>query len=532
MSSVERSSPRKIWGWGLEGEGPDETALAFAEASLAALLGGAGSRRAPPTAAEIALRAPRVNAPAALASLLDTSPHERLAHSLGRSYRDIARAVAGHFPNPPDLVAFPRTEADVARLLDHANASRLAVVPFGGGSSVSGGVEAYGCDDFAGVMTIDLRDLVGIVELDRRSLAAHVRGGTFGPALEAALKPAGLTLRHYPQSFEQSTVGGWIATRAGGHFATGPTHIDDLVEAVELVTPTGTLATRRLPGSGAGPDANRLVIGSEGALGVITSAWLRLVERPTHRASATLSYATFEGGLAALRAIVQSGLLPSNARLVDGAEAIMSGAGAGDACLLLLAFESAAFAQDAALALAVDLAKSHGGVPKPQRAEAKGRDATADTYKRSFFRAPYLRDELILRGIFVETFETATTWAAVETLDQAVRDAVEKLDLGPHLFARRITHAYRDGCAPYYTVIAKARAGSEDAMWWDVKAAITDAIMASGGTSTHHHAVGRDVMRWYDRERSAPYARALAATKRELDPLGVMNPGVLVPRAT
>jgi alkyldihydroxyacetonephosphate synthase len=404
------------------------------------------------------------------------------------------------------------------------------VIPFGGGSSVCGGVEAYGCEDFAGVMTIDLRDLAGIIDLDRQSLAANVRGGTFGTALERELKPSGLTLRHYPQSFEQSTVGGWVATRAGGHFATGPTHIDDLVEAVRLVTPTGTLATRRLPGSGAGPDANRLVIGSEGALGVITSAWLRLFERPTQRASATLAFSTFESGLAALRAIVQSGLFPSNARLVDGAEAIMSGAGAGDACLLLLAFESAAFDQTAQLRLAVDLAKSHAGVLQAQKAQAPGRDATADTYKRSFFRAPYLRDELILRDIFVETFETAATWSAVEVLDKAVRDAVEKLALGPHLLARRITHAYRDGCAPYYTVIAKARIGSEDAMWWDVKAAITDAIMASGGTSTHHHAVGRDVMRWYERERSEPYARALAATKRELDPGGVMNPGVLVAR--
>lgn len=523
-------APRKIWGWGLEGEGPDEHALAFAEASLSALFGGSGSRRTPPSVSDVALAPPRVTAPAALSSLIETSAHERLVHSMGRSYRDIARAALGTFPHPPDLVAFPRSEGDVVRLLDHAHDSRLAVIPFGGGSSVCGGVEAYGCDDFAGVMTIDLRELAGVVEVDRQSLAAHVRGGTFGPALEHELKPSGLTLRHYPQSFEQSTVGGWVATRAGGHFATGPTHIDELVEAVRLVTPTGILATRRLPSSGAGPDANRLAIGSEGSLGIITSAWLRLFERPTQRASATLAFTSFELGLAALRAIVQSGLLPSNARLVDGAEAVMSGAGAGDACLLLLAFESAAFDQSATLALAVELGKSLGGVVQDRKTLAPGRDATADTYKRSFFRAPYLRDELILRGVFVETFETAATWSAVLGLDDAVRAAVEKLALGPHLLARRITHAYRDGCAPYYTVIAKARVGSEEAMWWDVKAAISDAIMASGGTSTHHHAVGRDVMRWYEQERSLPYARALAATKRELDPAGVMNPGVLVAR--
>jgi len=525
---TEVAARRKIWGWGREDEGPGERALAFAEMSLSALFGGGGSRREPPAVDAIALPASRVSAPATLASLFDSSPHERLVHSLGRSYRDIARAVAGDFPHPPDLVAFPRTEEDVARLLDHAHSEGIAVIPFGGGTSVCGGVEPYGCEGYAGTLSLDMKALSGVVEIDRRSLAANVLGGTFGPDLESELKAAGLTLRHFPQSFEKSTAGGWIATRAGGHFATGPTHIDELVESVRMVSPSGLFETRRLPGSGAGPDPNRLVIGSEGALGVITSAWLRVFERPTQRASRTVAFSSFEAGLEALRVIVQSGLLPSNARLVDGAEAIMSGAGAGDACLLLLAFESATFEQASALALAVELASSHGGSVAEAAKRSEGRDVAADTYKRAFFRAPHLRDELILRGFFVETFETAAPWSRIEGLDLAVREAVERLQLGPHLFARRITHAYRDGCAPYYTVIARARAGAEDAMWWDVKAAITDAIITAGGTSTHHHAVGRDVMRWYDRERPELFRRALTAAKKELDPNGVMNPGVLV----
>lgn len=522
---------RKIWGWGYEDQSASPSAIAFAEASLGAFFGGAAARATPPEAERIALPAPRVRPPAALEPLFDASVHARLVHALGRSYADLARATRGEFPHAPDFVARPRTEQDVVRVLDFAASANAAVIPYGGGTSVCGGVEPAVGPGYAGSISLDLGLLSGVTELDESSLAANIQAGTLGPDLETALKARSLTLRHFPQSFEMSTLGGWIATRAAGHFATLYTHIDDLVQSVRVVTPSGTLETRRLPGSGAGPQPERLFIGSEGALGVITSAWVRVFRKPVHRSVATVRFASFERGLAALRGLAQSGLHPSNCRLIDAAEALVAGTPSGDQSLLFLAFESASFSQQALITQAIEIARAEGGVAdevKSSSDPSAARDASADSYKGAFFRAPYLRDEIILRGIFAETYETAAPWSALEALDAAVRAAVAKLELGPHLLARRITHVYRDGCAPYYTVLARARPGEELAMASDVKRAITDAVIDSGGTSTHHHAVGRDVMPWYERERPALFASALEAAKRSLDPRWILNPGVLL----
>lgn len=522
---------RKIWGWGYEGESASPNAIAFAEASLGAFFGGSGSRATPPEAESVALSAPRFRPPTTLEDLFDASAHARLVHALGRSYVDLARATRGRFTHAPDFVALPRDEGDVVRILDFAATANVAVIPFGGGTSVCGGVEPQVGPTFTGTISLDLGRLSGIDEVDETSLCANILAGTLGPELEAALKPRSLTLRHFPQSFEMSTLGGWIATRAAGHFATLYTHIDDLVQSVRVVAPSGSLQTRRLPGSGAGPQPDRLFIGSEGALGVITSAWVRIFRKPEHRAVATVRFDSFERGLTALREVVQSGLHPSNCRLIDPAEALVAGTPSGDQSLLFLAFESAAFPQEGLLRSALEIARAAGGVadePNGSNDAPAGRDAAADSYKSAFFRAPYLRDEIILRGIFAETYETAAPWSKVEALDAAVRAAVARLDLGPHLFARRITHVYRDGCAPYYTLLARARPDDELAMAADVKRAITDAILDGGGTSTHHHAVGRDVMPWYERERPQLFAGALEAAKRSLDPRWIMNPGVLL----
>lgn len=524
-------SKRKFWGWGhVDHVVPAET-VAFAEASLGALLGATLARREPPRVEDVPLRAPRFELPPSLAHLGSSTPFERLNHALGKSYRDIARAIARRVPHPPDVVAYPESEADVVNLLDHATRERIAVVPYGGGSSVAGGVEPK-CDGFDKTMSLDLGKLDRVLAIDAASRAAHVQGGALGPRIEEQLRPHGLTLRHFPQSFEFSSLGGWIATRAGGHYATLATHIDDLVEAVRVVTPSGVVATRRLPGSGAGPQPERLFMGSEGVLGVITDAWVRVVPRPTFRASATVKFDTFDRGLEALRRISQSGLYPTNARLLDPAEAMVSGSGSGDAALLLLAFESADHALDAWIQRAVEIARDAGGRCPSEKIKAshtpsEARDETADTYKKLFLEAPYLRDEIILRGAFVETYETATIWSHVATLDAKVREAVARVVGGPHVLATRITHAYADGCAPYYTVICAA-ADDPDAQWFDLKAAITDAIVDAGGTSTHHHAVGRDVVPYYRRERDPLFADAIAAVKQRLDPSGILNPGALL----
>ncbi len=214
-----------------------------------------------------------------------TDPYDRAAHTYGRSFRDLVRAFRRDYAHAPDLVAFPRGEGELVSVLEWCSDAGAAAIPFGGGSSVVGGVEPDVGDGYRGAVSVDLRHLQGVLEVDRASRAARIAGGTLGPALEAQLKPHGLTLRHFPQSFEWSTLGGWIATRSGGHFATLHTHIDEFVEAVRVVTPRGVLQTRRLPASGAGPSAERLFCGSEGTLGVITEAWMRVQPRPRFRAA-------------------------------------------------------------------------------------------------------------------------------------------------------------------------------------------------------------------------------------------------------
>ncbi|MEO8605827.1 MAG: FAD-binding oxidoreductase [bacterium] len=527
---------RKFWGWGYEGEGPTAEQQGRIAQLLAARYGMAvPTPQSAPRIEEIALRAPRVAPPAALAALCTAEPTARAGHTYGKSFRDVVRAYARDFSNPPDLVAQPRAEADVVRLLDWCAAARIAAVPYGGGSSVVGGVEGPR-DGYAGWVSLDLGGLDRVLEIDRTSRAARIQGGVLGPALEDQLRPHDLTLRHYPQSFEFSSLGGWIATRSGGHFATLYTHIDDFVEALRVVTPHGVVESRRLPGSGAGPSPDRLFIGSEGILGIITEAWMRLQDRPTQRANASITYPDLLAGARAVRAIAQSGLYPANCRLLDATEAMLNGVGTGDAAVLLLAFESADHAVDAALQRGLEIARAHGGqapadAGTPRQEQAGARDGAAGAWRSAFLGAPYLRDALVGMGMITETFETAITWDRFETFHAAVTaataDAVQRV-CGSGTVTCRFTHAYPDGPAPYYSVIAPSRPGAQLSQWAEIKAAAAEAIIAGGGTITHHHAVGRDHRPWYDRQRPDGFADALRAAKYALDPAGILNPGVLI----
>ncbi|GLZ28592.1 alkyldihydroxyacetonephosphate synthase [Lentzea sp. NBRC 105346] len=446
-------------------------------------------------------------------------PVDRLAHARGKAFRDVARNLAGQVSDVPDLVARPRTEQDVVDVLDWCGHEGIAVIPFGGGSSVVGGVEPRG---LAGpVVTLDLGALDRVLEVDPVSRAARIQAGVFGPHLEQQLKPHGLTLRHFPQSFEFSTLGGWLATRAGGHFATLYTHIDDLTESLRVVTPAGVSESRRLPGSGAGPSPDRMFLGSEGTLGVITEAWVRLQRPPGHRAKASVRFAGWPEAVAATRAVAQSGLYPANCRLLDPAEAFLN-AGTGTA-VLVLAFESADHPVDSALQRALELCRDHGG-------ESTVEDTSA-AWRSSFLRMPYQRDAMAQHGMITETFETACTWDGFDRLHAAVTeaatDAVREV-CGAGLVTCRFTHVYPDGPAPYFGVYAPGRWGSLVAQWDEIKAAVSEAIATAGSTITHHHAVGRDHRPWYDRQRPEPFALALSAAKRALDPHNVLNPGVLV----
>jgi alkyldihydroxyacetonephosphate synthase len=525
------SRRRKHWGWGYEDQQPTPEQVRAAAPTLSERLGiQLGEAEQPVPLADVELPAQRLAIPSALAAIGADDPHARASHALGKSYVDVVRGFRGRFDSPPDFVVTPRDEADLEMVLEWCSAERVAAIPYGGGTSVVGGVTPQLGPGHNGAVSIDLGSLDGLLELDETSRAARIGGGTLGPALEAALGEHGLTLRHFPQSFEYSTLGGWIATRAGGHFATVWTHIEDFVESVRAITPTGVWESRRLPGSGAGVSPDRMLAGSEGIFGVITSAWVRVQPRPSHRASAGVRFDSFARGAECVRELSQSGLNPANCRLLDPGEAGLTMAGDGSHALLVLGFESTDHPVEEAMARALVICAEHGGTVAPRR-EGPGGDAV-ESWRGAFIGAPYVRDLLVAMGVVSETFETAVTWdrfpafhtRVMETAREAVREVCGE---GGSVFCR-FTHVYPDGPAPYFTVLAPARRGEEVEQWGAIKRAVSDVLIEQGATITHHHAVGRDHRPWYERQRPEPFAAALRGAKQALDPAGVMNPGVLL----
>lgn len=526
----------KFWGWGYEDEVVPEDEIRWMESTWAARFGVAGfDARPTPRAEDIALPPPRVAPPASLARLCTTEHYERVLHSYSKSFPDIIRVYARDCPAPADVVALPETEQDVVDLLDWCYRANAAVVPFGGGSSVVGGVTPPTGGNHAAVVSVDLRKLGRVLEIDPVSESARIQAGTFGPALEAQLKGAGLTLRHFPQSFACSTLGGWIATRAGGHFATLYTHIDDLVESLRVVTPSGVLESRRLPGSGAGPSPDRMFIGSEGTLGIITEAWMRLRRRPTFRATASVKFPDFYRGTDAVRALSQSGLYPANCRILDAEEAEYNGLADGRFSVLVLGFESADHPVDAALKRALELCADYGGRPDASADEGSHLEGAAGRWRERFMFLPYFKEHMAARCIFRDAYETAITWDRFKDFHANIRDAglnaLRKATGRQGSVSCRFTHVYPDGPAPYLTFHGLS-SSPERLMqdYWAVKSAASDAIIAGGGTITHHHAVGREHRPWYDRQRPELFARALRSVKQTLDPRWLLNPGLLVDR--
>lgn len=517
------------WGWGYEDEFPTGESLRRQVADLVAATGfGSADVEEPTPIEKVVLPPPRLAPPPGLAAICSIDTHDRSRHAHGMSYRDLLRAVRGRIDNPPDVVAFPRDEQEVEAVLEWCEAANAAAVPYGGGTSVVGGVEPRVGARYDGAVSIDLRRLDRVLEFDRASRAARIQAGASGPVLERQLAEHQVTLRHFPQSFQFSTLGGWIATRAGGHYATLYTHIDDFVESVRAITPRGTWQSRRLPGSGAGPSPDRMLLGSEGVLGIITEAWVRLQDKPRHRAAAGVRFASFESGAEAVRAIAQAGLHPSNLRLIDPIETMVTAGGDGRQALLALAFESAGHPVDAWMDRALELAAACGGVAD---AGDDHRSGQVGAWRDAFLKAPYRRNLLACAGVLSETFETAITWDRFPdfhaTVLEAAREAVRET-CGDGVVTCRFTFAYPDGPAPYYTIHAPARRGQEVEQWDAIKQAASDALMAAGGTITHHHAVGRDHRPWYDRQRPEPFAAALRAAKASVDPAGILNPGVLL----
>ncbi|MGZ5938518.1 MAG: FAD-binding oxidoreductase [Rhizomicrobium sp.] len=542
-ATLSRRRTLRFYGWGYADEAlsPEEESRVRESAKRF----GAPVEVPVPRESEFALRAPRVSVPASLAPMVSTTPYDRLVHSYGKSYADIVRMFMRDVRQPPDLVAFPKSEVDVVAILDWASRANVAVIPFGGGSSVAGGVEPDVGSSYAGTVSLDLQYLNRVIEIDRASRAARIQAGALGPELEDQLKPHGLTLRHFPQSLQLSTLGGWIATRSGGHYASLYTHIDDFVESTRTITPAGMMETRRLPSSGAGPSPDRLIIGSEGILGVIVEAWMRLQDRPVHQASASVAFPTMAKATAAVRALSQSGLFPTNCRLLDPAEARNNGVGDGTSAILVLGFESADHPLDAWMKRALQLVTDHQGLfdakavarsLAPKNRSAEHRQGTAGQWRNAFIRMPYYRDLMVALGVITDTFETSITWDRFENLYEGVREKTSSVlrEVCGHEagVSCRFTHIYPDGPAPYFSYSAlgtsNGKLSDSLAKWREIKLATNEIVVGLGGTVTHHHAVGRDHRSGYERQSSPLFRMALTNAKKTLDPAGILNPGVLI----
>jgi alkyldihydroxyacetonephosphate synthase len=538
-----------FWGWGYANESLGETELGLVK-HLAAGMGASTKPGAAPELDDFHLPKPRVGVPDALSSILSATPYDRITHGYGKSFADLVRMQMREMPFPPDWVAFPRNEDDIFAVMDFAANCGAALIPFGGGTSVCGGVETNVAGDYTAVISVDLQYLNRVTEVDKTSRAALIEGGALGPELESALKPDGLTLRHFPQSFQFSTLGGWIATRAGGHFASNYTHIDDFVESVRMLTPSGVMESRRLPGSGAGPSPDRMMIGSEGTLGFITRAWMRLQDRPRFRASASVTFPGMKEACNAVRAISQSGLFPSNCRLLDPMEALLNGVGDGVNALLVLAFESADHPLKGWIGRALELAGDHGGnwdqeavdrslsdADSAEQKHGEHRTGAAGAWRKQFLRAPYYRNYLTPAGVMADTFETAITWDRFDAFYAGVKKRMNRTlrEVTGHdcHLSCRFTHVYPDGPAPYFTFYALgSQSGDMASMlarWREIKLAANEAVTSLGGTVTHHHAVGRDHRpSGYDDQAPFLFREAFAGARKVLDPQGMMNPGVLI----
>ncbi len=526
----------KFFGWGFEGDGLTLDEEKMVLDNYAGRFGVDGFERIPiPTPDQIDLHNPRVEVPAKLGSVCSTKDHDRLTHTYGKSFPDYVRITDKNFTNAPDIVAHAKSEDDVDAVLDWATGANVAVIPFGGGSTVVGGIEPAVGNKFSGSLSLDLTGLNQILEIDKVSRAARMQGGIRCPDIEAGLRAHGLTMRHFPQSFDLATLGGMIATRSGGHYATVYTHIDDFVESTRMLTPAGAMESRRLPGSGAGPSPDRMAIGSEGSLGIITEAWVRLQDRPNQRRSAAINFDKFEDAVEAVRQLTQSGLFPTNVRLLDRMEAMLNGAGDGSHDVVVLGFESADHAVDAWMERGLAIARELGG--KYDEAASKAEDSNtsgaAGAWRNAFIKMPHFRVALISAAVISDTFETAITWDRFhsfhENVTAATEQAIEEVTGTKGVVSCRFTHASPDGPAPYYTYQALGRHGALLEQWHEIKSRASDAVIDNGGTITHHHAVGRDHMPWYERQRPDVFGLALQGAKDKLDPAGILNPGVIVP---
>ncbi len=522
------------WGWGEPGAGPSlpDHAAGFLRAQLG-VSGEVVSRAV--ALEEVRLREPSLPGAlreqlAALAEVRDDA-EARVVHCRGKSYLDLLRQRAGDCEDAPDAVVAPGTPEAVQAVLNACNEAGVAVVPFGGGTSVVGGLEPLR-GTWSALVSLDLGRLDGVEAFDERSQLAWLRAGTRLPEADHALAAHGVMLGHTPQSYEWATVGGCVATRSAGQSSTGHGRIEENVVALRCATPAGPLENLAVPGTAAGPALKQLVIGSEGVLGAITSVGLRVHPLPEARRYEGFAFRDFEAGCEALRGLAQADSAPDIARLSDEAETRLSFALAGPGakaramgavlrgrCVLVCGWEGTETAVAVRRKLAVRALRAAGGWPLGQ--------APGEAWAATRYAGPHLRDDLLDRGVMVETLETATTWSNLADLRAAVTRALEGCLAAPMVLCHA-SHVYPTGASLYFTAFAAQDYGDPAGQWTRAKTAAMDAIVATGGTITHHHAVGADHAPWLRAETGPLGHDVLRVLKDRCDPAGIMNPGKLL----
>ena len=545
-ADTEGREPRrdsKWWGWG-----NPETLPELDGEALATLRERVGELTPAPRAATLerfslpaAEPLPAAVVEAAGEGSVFTGLEDRVRHATGCGYADLARLRLGELDAAPDAIVLPGGDESLRAILDACAATGVAVVPFGGGTSVVGGV-APERGAHERLISLDLARLRG-VEVDRRSLTATLGAGLRGPEAEAALSRHNLVLGHYPQSFEYATIGGFAATRSAGQASSGYGRFDDLVSSVRLVAPAGEMRTLATPHTAAGPSLREAIIGSEGVLGVIPDVTVRVRPAPAERRYEAWIAEDFEAGAEIVRSLAQGPGLPDVIRISDEEETEVSLAlsgprgvvgalfnrylalrGRGEGCLVVVGHEGDAESVARRRAIAVRALRAGG-------AAYLGRSA-GRSWEHGRYQGPYLRDTLMEMGAMVETLETSHTWSGLSGLHRAVGTAIRdslSAQGTPGMVFCHLSHAYADGASLYFTFISRARRGAEIEQWSQVKRAASEAIVARGGTITHHHAVGRDHAPYMEAEVGELGIESLRALKERLDPAGIMNPGKLIP---
>lgn len=470
----------------------------------------------------------------------------RITHAMGKSYIDLIRIRRGIIENAPDIIVYPENEEQILAILLLATEAQAAIIPFGGGSSVVGGVEAIKLEHQSAAITLDLRNLNKVLNIDEVSMVATIEAGIFGPQLEKSLQERGYTLGHYPQSFEFSTLGGWLATRSAGQQSNKYGRIEDMVMSLSMVTVDSIISTLDVPASASGPSVKQLLVGSEGLYGIISKAKMRINRMPKARLYHGVLFKEFYFGVQAIRMMNQQGIVPAMARLSDESESealikmraesesvfentlmkagkwyIQKRGYTGSNCVMILGFEESENAQRAMKA-ALEICKANDGMDMGSH--------PGESWYRERFELPYLRDTLLDRGIMIDTLETATTWSNLlevyNQVKEAIADAVKTFNRQtPPLIFCHISHSYHDGASLYFTFIAKQVKGAEVAQWQAIKTAACNAILEAGATISHHHGVGRDHARWALKEHGKQASQALTQVKNVFDPAGILNPG-------